>query len=73
LLKASGPVKTVSTNTTTQNKKYQEDLAKLQTRMDGLLARYQKQFAAMDSMVGRNNALKTSLKSTFEGMAKQNN
>jgi flagellar hook-associated protein 2 len=73
LLKASGPVKTLSTNTTTQNKKYQEDLTNLQTRMDALLARYQKQFANMDSMVGRNNSLKTSLKSTFDGMSKSNN
>lgn len=73
LLKATGQIQTQSNSAVTQNKKYQEDLAKLQTRMDGLLARYQKQFAAMDSMVGRNNALRTSLKSTFEGMAKQNN
>jgi flagellar hook-associated protein 2 len=73
LLKASGPVKTVSANATTQNKKYQEDLTKLQTRMDALLARYQKQFANMDSLVGSNNSLKASLKSTFEGMSKSNN
>jgi len=73
LLKASGPVKTISTNATTQNKKYQEDLTKLQTRMDALLARYQKQFANMDSLVGSNNSLKASLKSTFEGMSKSNN
>jgi flagellar hook-associated protein 2 len=73
LLKASGPVKTISTNATTQNKKYQEDLTKLQTRMDALLLRYQKQFANMDSLVGSNNALKASLKSTFEGMSKSNN
>jgi flagellar hook-associated protein 2 len=73
LLKASGPVKTVSTNATTQNKKYQEDLANLQTRMDALLLRYQKQFANMDSLVGSNNSLKASLKSTFEGMSKSNN
>ena len=73
MLKATGQIQTQSTNATTQNKKYQEDLATLQTRMDGLLARYQKQFAAMDSMVGRNNALKTSLKSTFDGMANQKN
>lgn len=72
LLKASGPVKTVSTNATTQNKKYQEDLANLQTRMDALLIRYQKQFANMDSLVGSNNSLKASLKSTFEGMSKSN-
>ena len=73
LLKASGPVKTVSNNATTQNKRYQEDLTKLQTRMDALLARYQKQFANMDSLVGSNNSLKASLKSTFEGMSKSNN
>jgi flagellar hook-associated protein 2 len=72
LLKASGPVKTVSTNAETQNKKYQEDLANLQTRMDALLLRYQKQFANMDSLVGSNNSLKASLKSTFEGMSKSN-
>jgi flagellar hook-associated protein 2 len=72
LLKASGPVKTISNNAETQNKKYQEDLAKLQTRMDALLLRYQKQFANMDSLVGSNNSLKASLKSTFEGMSKSN-
>ena len=37
-------------------------------RLPALLARYQKQFAAMDSMVGSVNSQKTSLKSTFEGM-----
>ena len=72
LLKASGPVKTLSTNATTQNKRYQEDLANLQIRMDALLLRYQKQFANMDSMVGSNNSLKASLKSTFDGMSKSN-
>jgi flagellar capping protein FliD len=36
--------------------------------MDALLARYQKQFASMDSLVGSVNSQKTSLKSTFEGM-----
>jgi hypothetical protein len=35
-----------------------------------LLIRYQKQFANMDSLVGSNNSLKASLKSTFEGMSK---
>jgi flagellar hook-associated protein 2 len=73
LLKTSGPVKTLSANTTAQNTKYQEDLANLQTRMDGLLARYQKQFAKMDSMVGSKNSLKSSLKSTFDGMSKSSN
>jgi len=33
-----------------------------------LLARYTKQFASMDSLVGQINSQKTSLKSSFEGM-----
>jgi flagellar capping protein FliD len=36
--------------------------------METLLARYTKQFALMESLVGGVNAQKTSLKSTFEGM-----
>ncbi len=57
-----------SDNAEVENTKYRARLTKLQTRMDGLLVRYQKQFAAMDSMVGSVNSQKTSLKSTFEGM-----
>jgi flagellar capping protein FliD len=37
--------------------------------MDTLLIRYQRQFAVMDSMVGQNNSIKSSLKSSFEGMS----
>jgi len=55
-------------NANTQNSRYQQDLTKLQTRMDALLVRYQKQLASMDSLVGQTNTQKTSLKSTFEGM-----
>lgn len=68
LLGPSGVIARQSQNATTQNTKYQGDLAKLQTRMDGLLKRYQKQFAAMDSLVGSVNSQKSSLKSTFDGM-----
>lgn len=68
LLGPTGILQTQSNSATTQNTKYSEDLTKLQTRMDNLLLRYQKQFSAMDSLVGGVNAQKTSLKSTFEGM-----
>ena len=68
LLGPTGVVARQSQNATTQNAKYQTELTKLQTRMDGLLKRYQKQFAAMDSLVGSVNSQKTSLKSTFDGM-----
>jgi flagellar hook-associated protein 2 len=68
LLGKTGLLQTQSDSATTQNTKYKDDLTKLQTRMDALLARYQKQFSAMDSLVGGINTQKTSLKSTFDGM-----
>lgn len=68
LLGSTGVLQTQSESATTQNAKYKEDLTKLQTRMDSLLLRYQKQFSAMDSLVGSVNTQKTSLKSTFDGM-----
>ena len=68
MLGATGILTSQSTSASTQNTKYQADLTKLQTRMDTLLKRYQKQFAAMDSLVGNVNSQKTSLKSTFDGM-----
>jgi flagellar hook-associated protein 2 len=67
-LAPTGVLLTKSENANTENTKYRERLTKLQLRMDALLARYQKQFAAMDSMVGSVNSQKTSLKSTFDGM-----
>jgi len=67
-LAPTGVLLTKSENANTENTKYRERLTKLQLRMDALLARYQKQFAAMDSLVGSVNSQKTSLKSTFEGM-----
>ena len=68
MLLPNGVIASQSSNAEQQNAKHKTDLAKLQTRMDSLLARYQKQFAAMDSLVGSVNAQKTSLKSSFEGM-----
>ena len=68
LLDPTGPLVSQSTNAETQNDKYRESLAKLQVRLDAILVRYTKQFAAMDSLIGSINSQKTSLKSTFEGM-----
>ena len=73
LLSVSGTLKTATNNTNTQTNSYREDLAKLQTRMTALLARYQKQFASMDSMVGQATSTKASLKSTFNNMNGNNN
>lgn len=68
LLSPTGILVTKTNNANTENDKYRAQLTKLQSRMDILLARYQKQFSAMNSMVGSVNSQKTSLKSTFDGM-----
>lgn len=68
LLGTSGPLVNQTQTATTQNTRYKDDLTKLQTRMDSLLKRYTTQFASMQSMVGTTNSMKTSLKSSFDGM-----
>jgi hypothetical protein len=68
LLETTAPLTTQSTNLTTKISEYKKQLDKLDIRMTDLLARYNKQFAAMESMVGQSKSLQTSLKSTFEGM-----
>ncbi len=68
LLDKSGTLTLQSENLNTRIVDYKKDLAKLELRMTQLLARYNKQFANMESMVGQSKSLKTSLTSTFEGM-----
>lgn len=68
LLDKTGALQNQSTNAGTQNTKYKDDLAKLETRMASLLTRYAKQFSVMNSLVGAINTQKSSLKSTFDGM-----
>lgn len=68
LVATDGPLLSQSNNADKQNTQYKADLEKLQKRMDTLLQRYTKQFAAMDSLVGQINSQKTSLKSSFDGM-----
>jgi len=71
LEKMLGTAGTPTIETDNANKritKYQDDLTALEERMTRILARYQKQFAAMDSMVGQTKNTQTGLTSTFEGM-----
>lgn len=68
MLGASGSLTSETTNANTRITKFQDDLTALNDRMEHLLARYQKQFAAMDSMVGQSKATQTSLTGTFAGM-----
>jgi flagellar hook-associated protein 2 len=67
---STGLAATQSDLATKQKTKYQADLTRLEDRMMILLERYTKQFSVMDSLVNQTNSLKTSLKSTFEGMSK---
>jgi flagellar capping protein FliD len=68
LLSSSGTVATESTNATTRIGKYQDDLTALEDRMTMLLARYTKQFAAMDSIVGQTRSTQSGLTNTFAGL-----
>ena len=68
LLATSGTPATESTNATARITKYKEDLTKLEDRMAKLLERYNKQFASMDSMVGRTKSTQTGLTSSFAGL-----
>lgn len=68
LLDNNGPLRTKTVGAETENNRHAADLEKLKDRMESLLVRYNRQFAAMESLVGSVNAQKSSLKSTFEGM-----
>jgi flagellar hook-associated protein 2 len=61
MLASNGILTTQSTNLTKQITGYNEDLAKLETRMSMLLARYSKQFGTMESIVGQGKNVRSSL------------
>lgn len=48
---------------------YTQQLVRLETRMEALLARYTRQFSLMEAIVGDSNSLRSSLEGTFEGLA----
>lgn len=50
---------------------YKADLQKLDDRMQAVLDRYIRQFAAMDSVVGQSTSIRNNLKTTFENMSNQ--
>jgi flagellar capping protein FliD len=68
LLSSTGALLTQSENANNQAEKLKVTLAALQTRMQGVLDRYTRQFSAMESLVGNINSQKASLKSSFDGM-----
>ena len=68
LIDTRGTIASQSSNAQSRIDDYQEVLDKLNTRMEALLARYTKQFAIMESIVGQSNSMRDGLKSTFDGM-----
>jgi flagellar hook-associated protein 2 len=68
MLDSNGALTSQSANMTKKISSYQQDLTNLESRMTVLLARYNKQFGAMESMVGQSKSLQQSLTSTFSGM-----
>jgi flagellar hook-associated protein 2 len=51
------------------NATYQQQLGRLEERMDALLVRYTRQFSLMESIVNDSNNLRTGLQGTFDGLA----
>jgi flagellar capping protein FliD len=67
-MSASGALLQNSQSAEKKISSYQAQLATLETRMASLLKRYNSQFSAMESIVGRTKSMQTSLTSTFDGM-----
>jgi flagellar hook-associated protein 2 len=68
LMGPSGLILSQSSSAESQVTRYEEQLETLETRMEGILERYTKQFAAMESIVGQLTSMRENLKSQFEAM-----
>ncbi len=68
MLSATGIIKRQTTSSESDQKRYEENLSRLEARMEVLLARYTKQFAIMDALVGQYNSQRTSLQNSFDAM-----
>ena len=68
LMGPTGIILSQSTSAESQVGRYEEQLEKLETRMEGILERYTKQFGIMESIVGQLTSMRENLKSQFEAM-----
>jgi flagellar hook-associated protein 2 len=73
LMGPSGLIVSQSGSAESQVSRYEGQLETLETRMEGILERYTKQFAAMESIVGRLTSMRENLKSQFEAMLNTGN
>ncbi|OUV02956.1 MAG: hypothetical protein CBC42_05475 [Betaproteobacteria bacterium TMED82] len=67
-LSTTGIVKRQTTSAESDKRRYEEDITNLASRYEVLLARYTKQFAIMDALVGQYNSTRTSLQSSFDAL-----
>lgn len=69
MLRSSGTIASREKTQNSQVTRYEDQLARLSEQMDRMLEFYLKQFSVMDNIVGQTSAMRTDLKTTFEGMA----
>jgi flagellar hook-associated protein 2 len=69
LMGPSGVILSQSSSVESQVRRYKEQLETLEGRMEKILARYTKQFAAMESIVGQISAMRENLKGQFEALS----
>jgi flagellar hook-associated protein 2 len=65
IMAPSGIILSQSNSAQTQVSRYEKQLTDLEDRMERILARYTKQFAAMESLVGQITAMRENLKGQF--------
>lgn len=68
LLRRTGLIENQVQSANREMDRAQRDLERLEERMEGLLARYMRQFTVMETLVGQSNSLRENLASTFEGL-----
>ena len=73
LLATDGLLVVQSNNAAKKVNDYKDQLTQLNDRMTKLLERYNKQFSAMETLVGQTKSLQTSLTSTFAAMNSSSN
>ena len=69
LISSSGTINNLTKTANVQISKYKDELTKLDTRMNSILIRYNKQFSVMNSFVGNSTAMRNNLKSQLENMS----
>ena len=71
LIRVTGLIPVQTRTAETRVGQYKAELQKLDDRMQMVLDRYIKQFAAMDSIVGQSTSIRNNLKTTFANMSNQ--